>query len=230
LATHLSAEDVAQEHNAALGSELGPVFIALYDEVAWLHVKWQQYVSLFGGSEARIDLLNESAAVFFRVVEDNLWEDTLLSLCRLTEKPRVSGKEVLTVRRLPALLSDENLRQRVEARIVRCIAATTFARDWRNRHIAHRNLDLALQKRVTPLLPASRLVVKSALAELDGVLQEIHEQLLSSDLSFEVFIHTGGADALLSVLQEGVEAERARTARLVNGTPLPADLQPRAAV
>ena len=57
--------------------------------VCW---KWNDFVELFGTKETRIDLLNGSAPRFFRIVQNVLWEETLLHLARLTDSPDSVGK------------------------------------------------------------------------------------------------------------------------------------------
>ena len=56
-------------------------------------------------------------------------------------------------------------------RIADALVATEFCRDWRNRHIAHRDLQLALKQGAEPLKPASRSKVREALEAL----KRLHE-------------------------------------------------------
>ena len=67
----------------------------------WLHLKWSEYVALFGVSQSRVDLLNASARGFFALLESSLWTDLILHLCALTDDPEVGRRQTLTVRRLP---------------------------------------------------------------------------------------------------------------------------------
>ena len=66
----MSAEEVRLDHLAKMGSDLGPVFNAIHNEVGWLYVKWDQYRALFGTKPGRIDLLNEGAPLFFHIMQD----------------------------------------------------------------------------------------------------------------------------------------------------------------
>ena len=75
-----------------MGPRLGPVYNALWNEVAWLHAKLHEYKQLYGEKPARLELLNRAAGLFFRIVQDTLWEDTLLYLARLTDPPRSAGR------------------------------------------------------------------------------------------------------------------------------------------
>ncbi|HHK1701513.1 TPA: hypothetical protein ACQQVV_005818, partial [Pseudomonas aeruginosa] len=63
-----------------MGSELGSVFYELSRKLVQLHVVWQQYRQLFGDSEATIALLNRAAGLFFRIVQDELWDSVLLGI------------------------------------------------------------------------------------------------------------------------------------------------------
>src|SRR5438093_1029198 len=95
-----TAEEVEQRYVEAMGSELGRLFSRLFNECVWLHIKWQEYVALFGKDESRVDLLNKAAPGFFHVVQETLWDDLLLHIFRLTDP----DKKTLTLQRLPALV------------------------------------------------------------------------------------------------------------------------------
>ena len=57
----------------AQGQALGEQYSALWQEVAWLHAKWGEYVELFGTKSSRVDLLNEAAPYFFGQLQYTLW-------------------------------------------------------------------------------------------------------------------------------------------------------------
>ena len=72
MATTQSADEAKQAYVASMGESLGSIFHALWQEVAWLHFKWREYVVLFGTKQSRVALLNRAAPSFFRIVEDML--------------------------------------------------------------------------------------------------------------------------------------------------------------
>ncbi len=108
-----TSDEVERHHIEAMGEDLGPLYHALWNELAWLYSKWHEYVELFGTKSSRIDLLNRAAGRFFRIVQDTFWEDSLLHIARLTDRPTTAGKENLTIRRLQDLIEDEDLKSRV---------------------------------------------------------------------------------------------------------------------
>jgi hypothetical protein len=59
-------------------------------------------------------------------------------------------------------------------------AAAQFAIDWRNRRLAHRDLDLALRRSLRPLEPATRERVDAALAALVAVMNRVELRISNS--------------------------------------------------
>src|ERR1700691_2800239 len=151
---------------AAMGPEIGNLYHAISREVDSLHWRWGEYRGLFGEKPKRIDLMNQSAPFFFRVVHDALFVGTLLGIARLVGPPYSFGKPNLTIRRFEALIADDSLKAEVAALVERARAEANFAMDWRNRQIAHRDLHLALNVSPNPLPTATKEKVDSALSAL----------------------------------------------------------------
>src|SRR6266436_693473 len=105
-----------------MGKELGDLFYATSSELTWIHWRWKQYRTLFGEKQSRMDLLNEAAPLFFHIVRNVLFEDTLLAIARLVGSPRSSNKPNLTVERF-TLLVDLNLRSEVSSLIQKAKAS-----------------------------------------------------------------------------------------------------------
>ncbi|MGZ8401653.1 MAG: AbiU2 domain-containing protein [Methyloceanibacter sp.] len=102
-----TAQESRERYIAKMGEALGTQFAALWQEVAHLHMSWSEYVELFGTKPSRIDLLNSAAPRFFRILQDALWDETLLHIARLTDSPESGkGKSNLTIRNLPELVDE----------------------------------------------------------------------------------------------------------------------------
>jgi hypothetical protein len=163
-------------------------------------------------------LLNDAAPEFFRIVQDTLWEDVLLHIARLTDSPQSVGQSNLSIRRLPESIHHAATKAIVEDLIAQALATSKFCKDWRNRHIAHRDLSLALAQRAKPLKPASREKVREALNALVAVLNAVSAHYQDSTTCFECGNEAGGALSLLYVLDEGIKANDLRRKRMENGT------------
>jgi hypothetical protein len=132
MAEEQSANQVREKHLRDMGPDLGPVYHELWNEVTWLHAKWNQYRQLFGHSRQRVELLNEVASHFFRIVQDALWDDVILHLARLTDPLRSRGKANLSLRKLPEVISDATLKKDVGSLIEVALSTSLFVRDLRN--------------------------------------------------------------------------------------------------
>jgi AbiU2 len=225
MAAYRTSEEVRAEHIAKMGDQLGKAYNALYNELAWLFIKWRQYEELFGKKPERIDLLNEAAPLFFRLLQDTLWEDILLHVARLTDAVASRGKENLTVRQLP-LLVEPALQAETEALVKAAVEKAEFAADWRKRHIAHRDLKRVLAEKPDQLAPASRLKVKQVLESLAAIMNRVDQHYFGSETAYDFGPDYGDAVSLFYVLRNGLEAEHARRRRLEAGEPLNTDIGP----
>lgn len=221
-----TAEEVKQHHIEVMGEDLGTLFHALWNELAWLYFEWSEYVELFGTKPSRIDLLNQAAGRFFRMVQDSFWEDALLHISRLTDRPKIAGKENLTIRKLPDLITDKELKNHVSKLIDTAIDKADFCRDWRNRHIAHKDLQLALRTGAKPLKPPSRAKIKEVLVSISEVLNALSVHYMDSTIMFEGIGHSS-ALSLLYVLDDGLKSQKERQERRKAGEYRAEDYKPR---
>ena len=199
-----SAEESRLELIAAMGQELGELFDALSSELTWIHWQWHQFRVLFGTKESTIELLNEAAPVFFRAVQDVFFEETVLAIARIVDPPATAGKANLSVTRLPALIADPATASACANLVAAARKAAEFAIDWRHRHIAHRDLSLALGDPVAPLQPASRQSVEQALDALRKVLNHVHGAMMDTTTLYDHSSRVGDAEQLLGVLRDGL--------------------------
>jgi len=217
MVNRLSPDEVRADHLNKLGPKLGSVFHALNNDLAWLQVEWAEYRELFGTSPERIDILNKAAGLFSRIIQDALWESVLLNLTRLTDPIKSRGKSNLTIAKLPELCEEPALGSKISELVEIAFKATKFARDWRNRHIGHRDLMLAVDSAAKPLEPASRAQVSNAVKAIHAVLNQFSEKVLGTTLGDQVITPATGSVSLLYVLRDGLEADEDRSERILSG-------------
>ncbi|MFC1488591.1 hypothetical protein ACFL6B_01955 [Thermodesulfobacteriota bacterium] len=217
MSRYKDAEEVRKQHIKSMGEELGTIFHALWNEVAWICMKWNQYVELFGKKPSRISLLNSAAPLFFRIVQDSLFEDTLIHIARLTDPVESFKKHNLTILRLSGLLPDGELKNNITELIDVALQKADFSRDWRNRRIAHKDLKLALKEGAEPLKKASRIKVWAALDAIAKVMNAVSMHYMDQTIMFEGIPSPHGAVALLYVIDDGLQVEKERMERLKSG-------------
>ncbi len=221
-----------EERIKIMGEELGSVFNKLYDEVLRLLSKWSEYVELFGKSKSRIDLLNNAAPWFFYIVQNTMYDETLLHICRLTESEEsYRGKyKHLTIQNLTKLINKKESKgfegkeldakkkeiakkiQPLKNLIEKATEKAKPARDWRDREIAHKDFKLNIEKGAEPLMPVSRKIVQDALEAITNVLKEVYDLYFApfTKLRFDVPTKDGGALSLLYLIDDGLKADEER--------------------
>ncbi len=214
--------ELKQERIRTFGPELGSVYHELYNEVVWLYAKWLEYRKLYAASEKQIDVLNSTASFFFYTIETVLREDILLHICRLTDHPKKGEAKRLSLLLLPKLVNDRRLADELRKLLEETLQKSEFARDWRNRQIAHSNYSLAINPdgKAVSLPGVSRQQIGDALASIAKVINRLTDD---APTTFDLFHTTAGADALVFYLAEGMKSEKRKRERLLKGSPFPED-------
>ena len=167
------------QHADKLGRKFSAVFCSLYNDWGSCLVRYKEFRELFGDSD-RVKLLNAIGSGLFWDVQQLSWSDLMLRLTRLTDPPKSSGKDNLTVTRLPDLCEDPYLRDEVCLLVDKAVDAAEFARDWRNRRISHSDLKLAIDPSAKPLATADLTKAKATIDALHAVLNAISVRLLGA--------------------------------------------------
>jgi hypothetical protein len=215
MASTRNPDEVQTEYQCSMGQLLGNLFYTLWNDVVWLHMKWQQYRQLYGTNAERVEILNKTASIFFGVVQTVLWEDTLLHLSRLTGSPGARGKPNLSLQRLVQVIPKGPLCREIKHLINIAVHKADFAHEWRNRRIAHYDLRLAQGSTAISLPPASRQNVEEALAAIRDVMNRIDLHYRQSTTAYERSLDIGNGDDLLRCLEEALGSEKRAHAELL---------------
>jgi hypothetical protein len=64
------------------------------------------------------------------IILEALWEQTLLHIAGLTDRPKSLGKENLTILNLPELVNDHEMKKTLVELVETAESKTKFCRDW----------------------------------------------------------------------------------------------------
>lgn len=222
-----TADESRLECIAIMGEPLGELHHYLWQELVWLYSKWYEFEILFWQKPSRIDLMNEAAPYFFYIIQTVLMEDIILGIARITDRPKIAGKETLTIRRIPQLLDGhQQLNEEISSLVSIARDKTLFCRDWRNRRIAHRDLLLTTKKETKELASASYAQIKDALKSIANILNLISHYFLDSTTAFEIKAsEPGNSESLLYVIHDGLKAYKEREDRIDKGKEKPDDFE-----
>ncbi|WP_343652297.1 hypothetical protein [Stenotrophomonas sp.] len=197
-----SMDEIRSKYISSMGQELGASFYELYRKLVELHVVWQQYRQLFGGDPDTVHMLNRASGLFFKIVQDELWDSVLLGVSRMTDPPTTGKKKNLTIQSLPELISDAVLQGDVRILCDKALAAAEFAREHRNKRIAHQDHDYLSNRNSDPLSGISRAAVEEMLASLRAVLNRLDLHFRDNTVMYEDFVDESGARLLVHKLRQ----------------------------
>ena len=183
MGTHRTAEDILQEQTEAMGEEFGPIYNRLYREIIFIHHKWSEFESLYGQGDDPIKSMNKFAPFFFYIVQNNLFDDVILNICRITDPIKTLGKYNITIQLFPEHVEKE-IRSSIAEQVESIISDSSFCRDRRNRIISHIDKDLALNQSVKPLEPANRNRVNALLKKFQELFNSIERHYFDSEVYF----------------------------------------------
>jgi hypothetical protein len=186
------------------------LFADLWQDVAWLHRKWQTYSDLFGAPE-KFGVLNDTGRAFFQTVEEALRMDMIMSFGRLLDPPKSMGKDNLSIGHLIKELRNhcdaslqESLQQRLDELKEHCKPITK----WRNRRVAHNDLATAMEYHPERLPHIGPSYVDQALAGLSDLMNSVQRQFQDGESCFQPHITHGGAKDVIFYLEQALEYVR----------------------
>ncbi|MGA7439348.1 MAG: hypothetical protein WBW32_14610 [Luteibacter sp.] len=185
-----------------MGDNLGEVMAVLDNKLVELQVVWLQYRQLFGTNEDTVHLLNRTAGLFFQIVQDQLWDGVLLGIARMTDPAKSGSNRNLTIYSLGLLIADTEFQAKVDALCADALEECEFAREHRNKRIAHRDHRHAVDQQAYPLSGISRAKVEHMLDSLRKVLNSVYQHYLDTTVLYEKFIDDSGAKLLVRRLEK----------------------------
>lgn len=200
--TTRSSEEVLAHYIETMGEPLGRAFGHLNQRVLELHLVWEQYTQLFGESEETVHLLNQTAGLFFRVVQEGLWDSVLIGVSRLTDPAQTGGNKNLSIRSLPVLIGDKGLQGRVSDLCESTLVKAKHARDHRNKRIAHQDQQYFFDREARPLGGVSRILINEMLQAITAVMNEVSVFYCDTTMFYDSISSGGDAAWLIYKIKE----------------------------
>ena len=202
MTTLRSEDEVKDGYRSTMGEELGAVFFQLYRKLIELHIVWQQYRQLYGTDDETVQLLNRTSSLFFNIIQDELWDSVLLGISRMTDSPSTSGRKNLTIQSLPLLIADSGLRAELQDLCRAAVEDAAYAREHRNKRIAHQDHSYTTDRSSNPLNGVSRERVQSMLQSLRKVMNRLDLHFRDTTVMYDGFVDESGARLLVSKLRK----------------------------
>ncbi|MDM0045712.1 hypothetical protein QTH91_14575 [Variovorax dokdonensis] len=188
-----------------LPASVRELWAGLDSEVTQLHARWIIYRQLYGTSEERVDLLNESASSVFAALQDVWLHDVQLCLSKLDDPAGSGSRTNMTLEALhQALVSTGEAA--AAAKLAACLPAFHAAcgkiRHRRNKWIAH--FDQATMLSADPRMSASRDEVETALEAVRDAMNAVSVHYADGGIAYEHTALQADGDALIYRLRQGL--------------------------
>lgn len=176
-----SSEDIRREYEQKLGQEFGGLFWHLCNDWANARLAYKEFDELFGETHAAEQLASMGplfAGDILRVFARTL----ILDISRLTDPARSGQRRNITIRAIPPHIACcGSLLQEVKGLIDVAEDKAAFAREVRNKHLAHRDL---LAARYPRGVNAKDTLTKAdeAISAIHGVLAAVGRALLDLEM------------------------------------------------
>lgn len=189
---------------ASMPKEMEEEFRLIQNELFTVIAKWRTFIDLYG-TESHVVLLNQTAPLFFHIVQDTFVDDVILSIGRLLDPPKSMGKENLSIAHLidhiakagltalHAEVSDLYLSIRGDA-----AQLTTI----RNKRLAHNDLAEKQAESASLYVGVSRNFIEEKIQRLCDLMNKIHVTLSDTETYYaSAGILPDGSPALLEALR-----------------------------
>lgn len=176
----------------------------LYNNITWLCLKWRIYKQFFGTSKEIVDLLNKFSGLTFKIFQDVLYDDIIVSICKLTDPAKTSGKENLTINRLLVLIRDkyEDLYKKLLDIKVEIDSECVNIRAQRNKKISHIDFEAA-KFDYKDLKGISRANISKVVECICKYMNEINNYFFDSTTAYQmVIVSCSEDDELIKHLQK----------------------------
>jgi hypothetical protein len=189
--------------------EAKQLYEAIRQDLIRINAYWQVYRQLFTVSDERYETYSNTAPAFFRLLQDLLVDNAVISLSRLTDPAHYQSFSRL-VKALRAQVRNDVYEQ-LRADLTNLETACADIREHRHKRVAHRPAT-ALQPQITDaptkLPPLTRKKIEGAMASMASLMNKILGYFEDVEQFYEPVMR-GDANALYSILKKGYEAARA---------------------
>ncbi|MEM1366342.1 MAG: hypothetical protein AAGH82_11400 [Pseudomonadota bacterium] len=200
----MSEDRLLAEYQKRFGQVFGATFYKIEAHRVQLEVSWRYHEYLFGNGPEMVDMLNERAGAFFGHYQSMIFDHVLLGLSRLSDPPQSFGKTNISMATLSNHLPKSDLQPDFDEMVIEYCNRVEFARDWRNRVIAHNDYALATNQ-AHPIAIATRKKVRAALDSLYDCMAFLSLELDDAHIVDEI-IHYADDVSLAQTIFLGNEA------------------------
>ena len=172
--------------NTNMPTSMEEEFRLLQHELFNIIERWSTFCDLYGKVED-VEMLNSVAPRFFRIVQDVLVDDVILSIRRLLDRERIMGHDILSLEHLIKHLSPtrhSSLHAEVLTLYEKIQRDSKQLKKIRDSILAHNNLKKKKSQSVNLYTNVSRKVIDGQIESLCSLMNKIHGALNDTETDY----------------------------------------------
>ncbi len=178
--------------------DLADLYVPIHKMVLSHHSKWEIFRQLYADSDESVQIVYRTASVLFTHLRNLLFFDVLLTFSNLTETDTK-----MTFTRLVKIFkkhAPHSVYEEVKQDLDELTTMCEPFKEWRNKLIAHKDLDLILGGGTSLLPRVNRQKIDAANEKMGEMLNKIR---ITHKLNFTLFtpVMSGDGRALISALK-----------------------------
>ncbi|MDD2892853.1 MAG: hypothetical protein PHF20_02885 [Halothiobacillaceae bacterium] len=173
--------------------------MALFSRLSKLYLLLLQCQQLYSNKKT-ISLLNDTAGLFFSIVQEQFMDSILLGISNITDEKKTSGHKNLTIKALPDMMPNDSLRDEVQVLCEKANISSSFVKNHRNKRLAHFDETHHLSSAPKALDSATFENIENALKDIHAVLDLVSRKCFFTVLDRPFMGIRGSADELVAKL------------------------------
>lgn len=199
----LNPDEICAKYIADFGQKDGPIIHHITQKVANLALRWRVFLYLYCGPQERVDTLNAGSGLIAKMLQDLIWDDTLLRIRQLTDHAKQRKGENLSLPHLEIIAGKKgiDLAGAYQSTSELCAPARAFV----DKRIAHLDLQHVLGDIQTDV---NRAQTTEAVRAISRFVRTFHSMVRNSQFSLMPHMSPDDETRFLLRLYQGVQLEK----------------------
>lgn len=156
----------------------------LVGETATIVLKWRVYLAMFGTNQQRVEMMNSVSGLTAAIIQDAIYSDVILSLCRLSDPASQHRNKNNSVARLVGMFQEGSAKDRFSSLAGEFTMACQPLRRVRNLFLAHADSAASLDRENASGI--SRVQIETAMDCLKNVIRTIESEANNTHIILDV--------------------------------------------
>ena len=166
-------DEIQADYIREFGEKDGLLVQRLTNSVSQLTLQWRMFLFFYCGPRERVEVLNEASGLTAKTIQNLVWDNSILTVRRLTDRETTSGDTNVSLAHLPRIAQEKGC-DGFEAYYEDVLSACKTTRKYATKYIAHSDYNHAVGKKEAL---TNRGETTNAIREIMKFVELFHEEV-----------------------------------------------------